>query len=228
MSSRIHRPGHGVEPPPIVWRRAAGDAREATARDSEGAHGLPKPSEPGEEQNREWQARVEAARGKALAEGEAAGAQRAAATLEPAIAAFRSMTNQLSAQSRKRRAETEEDLVKLAIAIARRVLHRELATDPEAILGLVKAAAEKLNSRELHRLRLSPKYAGVVAAHRAALDLPPRVVIETDESLDAESVIFETVRGELDATVGTQLAEIERGLTDLVRRKADGGNRIDD
>jgi flagellar assembly protein FliH len=137
------------------------------------------------------------------------------------------MTGQLASQSEARRAEAEEDLVKLAIAIARRVLHRELATDPDAILGLVKAAAAKLNARDVRRLRLSPNYYAVVAAHRAALELSPGLHVESDESLGSDSIIFETVRGELDATVGTQLAEIERGLTDLVRRKSHGGNRSD-
>jgi flagellar assembly protein FliH len=162
--------------------------------------------------------RIEAARQKALAEGEAIGAKKATAKLEPVIAAFQSMTQQLAAQGQARRAEVEEDLVKLAIAIARRVLHRELSTDPEVILGLVKAAGTRLNSREIRRLRLSPAFFPVVAAHRGTLDLPPGLGIESDESLPPNSVVFETSRGEVDASIQTQLGEIERGLADIVRR----------
>jgi len=32
-------------------------------------------------------------------------------------------------------------------------------------------------------------------------------------------VIFETSRGDLDASIDTQLGEIERGLADVVRRR---------
>ena len=48
------------------------------------------------------------------------------------------------------RQEAEEDIVKLALAIARRVLHRELTVAPDALLGLVKAALEKIEAREVH------------------------------------------------------------------------------
>ena len=85
---------------------------------------------------------------------------------------------------RKRvRAEAEDDAVKLAIAIARRVLYRELATDPEAILGLVKAAFSKLNARETQRLRVSPADAAVIQEHRAKLQIPPGLEIASDGSL---------------------------------------------
>ena len=40
----------------------------------------------------------------------------------------------------------------------------------------------------------------------------------TDPSCDPGSVIFETERGNLDASIETQLQEIERGLTDRLRR----------
>jgi flagellar assembly protein FliH len=227
MSSRVHRLLDAMDVAPILWRQAGGGAPTTTAirgSDTSGASHRAPGAQNQEQQNqelqREIQAQVDAARQKALAEGEAAGAQRAAAKLEPAMAAFRSMTEALASQRAVRRAEAEEELVQLAIAIARRVLHRELATDSEAILGLVKAAAARLNAREVRRLRLSPTYFTVVAAHRAELDLPPGLHIEADESLGPDSVVFETTRGELDASVGTQLAEIERGLADIVRRKS--------
>jgi flagellar assembly protein FliH len=109
--------------------------------------------------------------------------------------------------------------MKLAIAIARRVLYRELATDPEAILGLVNAAFNKLNARETHRLRVSPRDAAVIEEHRLKLQFPPALEIAADGSLTPGSAIFETSRGDLDASVDTQLAEIDRGLTDVLKRR---------
>ena len=104
----------------------------------------------------------------------------------------------------------------LAIAIARRVLHRELATDPEAILGLVKAAFQRCDARETYRLRVSPTDAEVVRENREPLRLPPAVEIVSDAGLARGSAIFETSRGELDASAATQLAEIERGFADVL------------
>jgi len=172
------------------------------------------------EMERQIEARVKAAYQQGHAAGEQTGAQRAAQRMDPAIANFNAMAAELASTRKRFRAEAEEDTVKLAIAIARRVLRRELATDPDAILGLVKAAFQKLNARETHRLRVSPPDAATVQEHRARLDLPPGLEISADASLAPGAAIFETSRGDLDGSVDTQLSEIERGFTDIMRRRA--------
>jgi flagellar assembly protein FliH len=172
------------------------------------------------ELERQAEARVKAAYQQGQAASEASANQRATQRLDPVLASLTQLTQELAGARKKFRAEAEEDTVKLAIAIARRVLHRELSTDPEAILGLVIAAFQKLNARETHRLRLSPSGAGTLQQYRDRLDLPPGLEILSDSSLPTGSAIFETSRGDLDASVDTQLAEIERGFADLIRRKA--------
>lgn len=176
-----------------------------------------------EQLQREMEARIAqvqaTAQAQGRADGEAAAARAAMARLEPALNSLRSIVGELTTQRERARAAAEEDIVKLSLAIARRVLNRELATDPAAILGLVKAASAKLNAREMHRLRVSPADAAVIEEHRAKLELPPAVEVVRDTSLVAGSAVFETTRGEMDASVATQLLEIERGLTDVLRRR---------
>jgi flagellar assembly protein FliH len=139
--------------------------------------------------------------------------------LKPVLASLRSVVDELASLRPRFRMEATEDTVKLAIAIARRVMHRELATDPEAILGLVMAAFQKLNTRETHRLRVCPADASVLEQNRARLEFPPAVEIVSDTSLIRGSAVFETSRGELDASVDTQLAEIQRGFADIIKRR---------
>jgi flagellar assembly protein FliH len=220
MSSRIIRPADGVEispgveAKPIVWR-ASGVSITQT-RDS-GAAQVPEVR--AAEIQQEAEARIRTAYNQGLAAGEAAAQQRAQQKLDPVLHGLNTMIAELASLRKRVRAEAEDDAVKLAIAIARRVLYRELATDPEAILGLVKAAFSKLNARETHRLRVSPSDAQVVQEHRAKLQIPPGLEIAPDGSLTTGSVIFETSRGELDASVDTQLSEIDRGLTDALKRR---------
>ena len=52
------------------------------------------------------------------------------------------------------RHSAEEDLVKLSIAVARRILNRELSVDPSSIQGIIRVALEKLQSREISRVRI--------------------------------------------------------------------------
>ncbi len=169
------------------------------------------------------QAHVRAAVERGRKEGQASAAQQAAEQarqkLEPALAGLNQITEGLVSQRQQLRAESEEDMVRLAIAIARRVLHREMTVDPEAILGVVKAAFARLNAREIHRLRVSPGDAQTIQQQRDGLHFPPALEVAADGSLTAGSVVFETTRGELDASIDSQLAEIGRGLTDVLRRR---------
>ncbi len=56
-------------------------------------------------------------------------------------------------------------MVRLALAIARRVLRRELAVDPDAMHGLVLGALEKLQSQEISRVRVHPSHAAQITAY---------------------------------------------------------------
>jgi flagellar assembly protein FliH len=214
MSSRIIREG-GAAAAPIVWR-ASGVSITQT-RDA-GQSAVPAESRVAEIQQ-EAEARSKAAYQHGLAAGETAAQQRAQQKLDPVLLGLNAMIAELASLKKRVRAEAEDDAVKLAIAIARRVLYREIATDPEAILGLVKAAFGKLNARETHRLRVSPSDVAIIQEHRVKLQIPPGLEIASDASLTPGSAIFETSRGDLDASVDTQLAEIDRGLTDALKRR---------
>jgi flagellar assembly protein FliH len=109
-------------------------------------------------------------------------------------------------------------MLRLALAIARRVLRRELAVDPEALHGLALAALEKLNAIEIYRVRVHPSLAAQLERLLAAS--PARAALEVigDPGSAPGSIVFETARGNMDASVDTQLAEIERGLADRVGR----------
>ena len=50
------------------------------------------------------------------------------------------------------------------MAIARRVLRRELAVDPEALRGLALAAMEKLQAQEIRRVRVHPSHAALLSS----------------------------------------------------------------
>jgi len=205
-------PAGGEESGVVAWRPSGTAAVHAPPLGRTGSGG-------GEDISQEIDDRVKAAHQRGFSEGETAAAQRAAQRVEPVIAALNNVIQELASTRKRFRAEAEGDTVKLAIAIARRVLHREVATDSEAILGLVIAAFQKLNARETHRLRVSPADAAVIQENRTRLQLPLAVEITADHSLPSGSVIFETSRGEMDASVDTQLGEIERGFADIVQRR---------
>lgn len=112
------------------------------------------------------------------------------------------------------RRESEEELVELSVAIAKRVLHRELTLDPEAVRALVKVAFERVGARELLRVRVHPAH-GELVKSMVEKACPNRSVdVVADSAMGPGDVVFETERGDLDASVDSQLEEIRRGLAD--------------
>jgi flagellar assembly protein FliH len=220
MSARILRRGGkggaARDALPIQWRVQGQASAAAPSRGGAAQGGGSAP--PQVESEREAEARAAAYR-QGVAAGEAASAQRAQASLEPAHEAFQRMAAELAGMRKNLRTEAEGAAVTLALAVARRVLHREIVADPEAVLGLVKAASEKCAARETQRLRVSPRDAETIFEHRSRLNLPPGLEIVADANLERGSAIFETSRGDLDASVDTQLAEIERGFADVLKRR---------
>jgi len=149
-------------------------------------------------------------------EGEAAGRRAAEAEVQPVMQRLAASIQQVSELPALLRSQAEADLVRLAVAIAQRILQRELNVDPEVITGLVRVGLEKVRVQDVLRVRVCPDHQAAVreffkrsgAAH---------VEVNADPTQERGSMIFETSRGQLDVSIGTQLREIERGLTDRLR-----------
>ncbi len=219
MSSKLYRSGE-IPAEPVAWPRVApldpvpedGDAYPAAAYASiAGAapdgHALDFSKGP----NR-------SACQQAFQEGQASARREAAEQVEAMNLRVARTIEELSGLRQRTRHEAEEDVVALAMAVARRILHRELTVAPEALLGLVKAALEKIEVREVHRVRVSREDAPMIQQYLEKMGLPQRVEVIADPGLERGAAILDSSRGALDASVETQLAEIERGFADLVRR----------
>jgi len=110
--------------------------------------------------------------------------------------------------------QTETDAVRLSIAIARRVLRRELTVDPSAIEGLVRAALERLQSQEGCRVRMHPDFVPALRDCVERMGMESKVEIIPDAAQEPGAAVFEMSRGSLNASIDSQLKEIERGLAD--------------
>lgn len=151
-------------------------------------------------------------------EGEAHGTSQAKAAIEPALEQMCRAVQALADLKPRLRREAESDVVQLAIAIARRILHRELTVDPAAMQALVQVALEKLGRQEVYRVRVHSSHEDAIRS--CLLKLTTRKIeVLGDTTRETGSLVFETNRGKLDASVETQLEEIERGLADRVHER---------
>lgn len=200
MSSEILI-GDQLAAAPALWRTVS------SARTERANIARPDPA-------RETAQLIEQARREAFEQGAAAGRREAEVQLLPA---FEKMARTLAELARLReslREETLQDLVRLATLIASRVVHREVVIDPDALAGLVKAAFSKLQAREISRVRMHPGLETLVRKCLEQAGAPKSLVLTVDPALNPGELFFDTSQGLLDASVDTQLREIERGLVD--------------
>ena len=115
-------------------------------------------------------------------------------------------------------AQVEAEVVKLALAIAARVLHREANFDPLLLMGVVRVALGKVAEDSTTVLRVN---ASAVEKWRGALpeDMGPSLQILADERLGAGECVLETNVGKVELGVSAQLEEIERGFFDLMQQR---------
>ena len=215
MSSKVRPPDDNSGVEPLVWRQMFATGPTRSGADTE---------EPPDCRQRlaqlqqQYEQKAREAHAAGLREGEAAGRQRAGADIQPVIDRLARAIEEIGGLRARLRAEAEADLVQLALAIARRVIRRELAIDPDALHGLILGALDKLAGQEISRVRVHPAHAALVTASLRQNSASAKVI--ADPSRPLGTVIFETQRGNLDASVDSQLQEIERGLADRLRRQS--------
>jgi flagellar assembly protein FliH len=187
--------------------------RQAPARfPAAGARPAPDP----EESERAFAARLQAEKEQAYRQGEAAGRQAALQRLEGDFQQLARAVEEAAGYKPRLRAQAETDVVQLALAIARRILRRELQVDPEAILGLAKAALERVSLREVTEIRVAPAHVEPLTLHLGRLGAPEAIQVLADPALEPGALLLATRSGLADASAHTQLEEISRGFADVL------------
>ena len=113
---------------------------------------------------------------------------------------------------------TEKEMLALIIAIAKKVIHKEIKTQPDIILRLTEAAIRELKERDVVKLMINPQ--SVELLTKASPLLIKRInslevlKIIDDISVPVGGVIVESISGKIDAQADTQIDEIYNKLLD--------------
>src|SRR5580700_6454171 len=218
-SSRVLRSEEHSTIKPVWWRDTLAGAGATAVPKSPSREAAP-PAELQYDQTlaRERERIEHEAYQRGFNEGKGVGREQAAAELKPVLDRLAQTLAELSSLRSRIRKDAEGDLLKLSISVARRVLHRELTLDPESIEGLIRIALEKLQSRELCRVRVHPDQAPPIRASLERFSNSNKVELIPDPSMQCGDVLFETAHGTIDASIEAQLREIERGFADRLRK----------
>ncbi|GGA56336.1 hypothetical protein GCM10011507_04570 [Edaphobacter acidisoli] len=113
-------------------------------------------------------------------------------------------------------AGVEAEVVKLSLAVAARVLHRETKLDPLLLTAAVRVSLEKVAEQSEVVLRVPAEDA---TAWNEALGETAGVELIGDQAMQAGECVVETKVGNVDLGVSAQLIEIERGFFDLLQQR---------
>ena len=109
----------------------------------------------------------------------------------------------------------EHEVVKLALAVAARILRREAQMDPLLLTGAVRVALGQLSASTQVRLRVP---AADLELWTDTIALVPRLALKptvvAGEGMRLGDCVMETEMGTVDLGVRSQLGEIERGFFD--------------
>lgn len=155
------------------------------------------------------------ARDAGRTEGYDAGKAQGTEELSPVIATFRELVDGVRAARAAVISGAEPEIVRLAMAIAERIVHTEVANNRNVIVENVRNALTRLVNREVVTLRLNPTDLEAIRQYRdaiiAASDVEHLRIVE-DQRVDRGGVVVETEAGTIDAKIATQLREAKRAL----------------
>jgi flagellar assembly protein FliH len=112
----------------------------------------------------------------------------------------------------------EKEIVDLCLAIARKVLQREVEARPEVVLDCARAGLKAVVAAGEILIRVNPKDLHVLHENIKELtkygDGFKGIKIEGDEAVERGGCVIETNYGEVDATISGILSDIEEKLKD--------------
>jgi len=130
-------------------------------------------------------AAVEAARQNGMRQGEAQAEAAMAQRVEQERRAILEAVEQFAKERREYFRRVETDVVTLALAIARKLLHREAQIDPLLLSGIVRVALEQIQAGSQVVLRCSPPEQGSWQSFLSSLPESAReITVLADDAVD--------------------------------------------
>jgi len=148
---------------------------------------------------------------KGYAQGERAGLEAGGKRAEAMLRRVAQTIEELGNLRQTLIHETEREMVQLALALARRVVHREVTLDPELAAALAHVALERLGTNTPATIRLNPEDYTIVAQDSSRWG-GQTVTVVPDPAISRGGCLVESAFGSVDATIERQFDELSRAL----------------
>ena len=108
----------------------------------------------------------------------------------------------------------EHEVVKLAVEVAKKIVHREIQVDKDIIQTLVRVALTHVAEKSAVTIHLSPQDYSYLLEHRAELAQTEGrdIALLADKSIDRGGCLIQTECGDIDARVEEKFREVEQAF----------------
>ncbi len=149
--------------------------------------------------------------GKGYAEGERAGEAAASARIDAMLQRLADTVREISALRAGVMRRSERELVRLSLAMAERIVRREIDIDRDLLAVMARVAIDRLGENAVATIHLHP--ADFEAAlQRAGGTQPGSVEMVADVNVPRGGCLVRSAFGSIDAGIDAQMRELARAL----------------
>jgi flagellar assembly protein FliH len=221
MSSKARRLSSTTTVSAVAWTNAASrtglssapvSLRDQLMRMPSVPKPVPAPSVPAMPAPATPEVREAEAYARGVSDGERMGAAAVAGQNEALLQRLTETLVELRQTRSEMIRQTERQLVELALAVARRVLHREVSLEPDLLVAMIRVALDRLGEAGQVTIRLHPAEFEAVSVARSGALAGDHVAVVADARVGRGGCRVESDYGSVDAGVDAQIQEIGRVL----------------
>ena len=149
---------------------------------------------------------------KGYKQGERAGGEAAGKRGEAMLRRLAETLTELNTLRATMIRQTELQIVELALAVARRVVHREISLDKDLLVAIARVALDRLGESASVTVRLHPEEFDAVGGARVSEEAGNGVTFVSDPRVPRGGCRVESDMGMVEAGVDAQIQEIARAL----------------
>jgi flagellar assembly protein FliH len=151
---------------------------------------------------------------RGLLQGEKTAAETAELKLEAAMKRYAESIGEIRKLRSSLYAQVEREVVKLSLAVAKKIVHREIQVDREIIQTLVHVALSHVSEKSPVTICLNPEDYGYLLERRAEVSqLEGReIFLQADKSIERGGCLIQTNCGDIDARIEERFREVEQSF----------------
>jgi flagellar assembly protein FliH len=110
--------------------------------------------------------------------------------------------------------QVEHEVVKLAVEVAKKIVHREIHADPDVIQTLVRVALSHVAEKSAVTIHLNPADYNYLLEWRAELSQASArdIALLADKSIERGGCLIQTTCGDIDARIEEKFREVEHAF----------------